>query len=63
MSTSKLTISWPPSYVGWILQTNALTLLNAAAWGDLAGSQTNSQMVFPTTDPKVPTEYFRLRHP
>jgi hypothetical protein len=63
LTASALTISWPPSYVGWILQTNTLDLLNAAAWRDLPGSQTNSQMVFPTSDATVPTEYFRLRHP
>jgi hypothetical protein len=63
LKASTLTISWPPSYVGWILQTNALDLTNVGAWRDLPGSQTNSQMVFPTGDPDVPTQYFRLRHP
>jgi hypothetical protein len=60
VSGSKLTISWPPSYVGWILQTNAAGLRNSAAWGDLPGSLSGSQMTLPVSGQN---EYFRLRHP
>lgn len=63
LTASKLTVSWPSTYVGWILQTNAIDLKNAAAWHDAPGSLTNSQMTFSTDDPTIPTEYFRLRHP
>ena len=62
MKGTSLTISWPSNYVGWILQ-NAVGLVNPAVWRDVPGSSTNSQMAFPTTDPKLPTQYFRLRHP
>ena len=63
LTASKLTVSWPANYVGWILQTNALDLGNFTAWRDVPGSITNSQMTFPSSDPTTPTEYFRLRHP
>jgi hypothetical protein len=62
-SASKLTVSWPSSYIGWILQTNTVGLGNPAAWGDVPGSRTNSQTTFPTTDVSRPSEFFRLRHP
>lgn len=63
VSASKLTVSWPASYVGWVLQTNALGLGNPANWRDVPGSLTNLQMTFPTGAPSIPTEFFRLRHP
>lgn len=58
-----LTISWPSNYVGWILQTNSLNVGNSLSWGDLPFSQTNWRMTFPTTNPAIPMEFFRLRHP
>lgn len=63
LGTSGVTISWPPSYVGWILQTNTAGLGSPGAWGDVPGSQTQSQMLFPVGAPNRPTEFFRLRHP
>jgi len=63
LSASTVTISWPSAYVGWILQTNTVGLLYPAAWGDVPGSITHSQMTFPTGGPNAPIEFFRLRHP
>lgn len=60
---SQITVSWPPAYVGWILQTNNLGLANPAAWGDVPDSLTRSQMTFPTSSANTPAEFFRLRHP
>jgi hypothetical protein len=62
-SASKVTISWPPAYVGWILQTNTAGVRNPAAWGDVPDSITRSQMTFPLGGPNAPAEFFRLRHP
>jgi hypothetical protein len=58
-----VTVSWPSSYAGWILQTNTAGVGYNVHWGDLPGSETNRQMTFPTTNPAVPAEFFRLRHP
>jgi hypothetical protein len=63
LSASKLTISWPSSYVGWILQTNTVGLSNPGAWVDVPGSVTNSQLAFPAGSPNPIIELFRLRHP
>jgi len=63
VNASTVTISWPQSYVGWILQTNTLRLGSSAGWGGVPGSSTMKQMSFPLNDPAIPVEYFRLRHP
>lgn len=63
LSASALTVSWPSNYVGWLLQTNIVALYNPAAWNDVPASLTNSQMIFPTSDRSIPTQFFRLRHP
>jgi autotransporter-associated beta strand protein len=66
-SGGTLTIGWPATHLGWILQsqTNALTtgLATASnAWTDVAGtgSGTNSLITDNRTNPAV---FFRLRHP
>ena len=62
-SPAGVTITWPPTYAGWILQTNAVGLGQPGAWGDVPNSPGQSQMIFPTNDPKAPIRFFRLRHP
>ncbi|HTR43141.1 MAG TPA: malectin domain-containing carbohydrate-binding protein, partial [Pseudomonadales bacterium] len=62
-SGPNLKISWPTNYVGWVLQTNSIDLGNSADWGDVPGSQTNSQITFPMTNPALDREFFRLRFP
>jgi hypothetical protein len=63
VSGGNLTVSWPKSYVGWIVQTNAVDVGNNLYWGDVPGSGTNQQATFQTTNPAIPREFFRLRHP
>jgi len=63
ISGGNLTIRWPSNYVGWILQTNTVEVGNSLDWGDQPGSQATQQMTFPTTNPAIPREFFRLRHP
>jgi hypothetical protein len=58
-----LMVNWPTNYIGWILQTNLVSPGNTAAWGDVPGSETQSQMSWPVNNPMVPQGYFRLRHP
>ncbi|MGH7972560.1 MAG: hypothetical protein ACREIC_27925, partial [Limisphaerales bacterium] len=60
-TSSGVSISWPPSYTGWVLQTNAVGSANPSGWGDLPESVTRSQMTF-TAGPSH-TEFVRLRHP
>lgn len=63
VSGPTLMVSWPASYVGWILQTNTLGLDHAAAWGDVPASRTNWRLGVSVSSPVVPREFFRLRHP
>jgi len=63
VSAHGLTISWPPAYVGWILQTNTVGLGTANAWGDVFQSLTRSNMDFPASFFGSKAESFRLRHP
>lgn len=58
-----LTLSWPSNYVGWILQTNVINVGVSNDWHDVPGSETNTQLAFPMTDPPVTEEFFRLRYP
>jgi xylan 1,4-beta-xylosidase len=63
VQASTLTISWPSTYVGWILQTNGISLGNPAQWNDVPPSTTRSQMSFPLAPNSATAEFFRLRHP
>jgi len=64
VSAGNITLSWPASYIGWILQvqTNALTKGISTNWVDVPGSASTNQVVFPigTTNGTV---FFRLRYP
>ena len=66
LSGSTLTIGWPATHLGWILQqqTNKVSvgLSPTNTWYDVSGtsSGTNASM---TINPANPTVFFRLRHP
>ncbi len=64
VSAGNITLSWPVSHIGWILQvqTNALNKGISTNWVDVPGSASTNMMVFPivTTNGTV---FFRLRYP
>ena len=64
VSGSTLTISWPTTHLGWILQsqTNALNIGLGRNWQDIAGtaSVTSTNMAIV---PATPSAFYRLRHP
>lgn len=64
VSGGQLTLSWPASHLGWILQaqTNALSIGISSNWSDVAGSASSTQAVMPI-DPVSPTVFYRLRSP
>jgi hypothetical protein len=64
VSGSSLTLGWPESHRGWILQaqTNNLSTGLSSNWYDIAGSQSSTQAVM-TVNPANPTVFYRLRHP
>lgn len=63
-STGHLTLSWPASYQGWILQqqTNSANLGSGIGWVDLPGS-TSLTSTNITINPAMPTVFYRLRYP
>jgi autotransporter-associated beta strand protein len=67
VSGSTLTISWPTTHLGWILQsqTNALNTgltVPTNSWHDISGSATVTQEPI-NINAANPTVFFRLRHP
>lgn len=64
VSGNSLTLSWPATHQGWILQsqTNSLNVGIGATWTDVAGSDSVTQVVTPI-NPANPTVFYRLRHP
>ncbi len=63
LSGGNVTVFWPSSYVGWILQTNTAGLGSSGSWGDLPASRTNRQAAIPLGGRGSGAEFFRLRHP
>ena len=67
VSGSTLTVGWPTTHLGWILQvqTNGLNIgltTPTNAWFDVAGSSGLNSTNFPIR-PANPTVFYRLRHP
>jgi alpha-L-arabinofuranosidase len=64
LTEGNLTLSWPATHLGWILQvqTNSLGMGLGANWIDIAGSDaiTSTNISMNATNPAV---FFRLRHP
>ena len=58
-------ISWPVSYAGWILETNASINTNAAVWSAVSISkfQTNGATVIATVPLAGANVFYRLRKP
>lgn len=67
VSGSTLTITWPATHQGWILQnqTNALNVgltTPTNTWYDVPNSTSTTQAVI-TVNPANPTVFYRLKHP
>ncbi|MBC8095538.1 MAG: autotransporter-associated beta strand repeat-containing protein, partial [Akkermansiaceae bacterium] len=64
VSGGNLTLDWPQSHVGWILQsqTNALSAGLGTNWVDVASSSTTNSVSLPINSAN-PTVFFRLRAP
>jgi hypothetical protein len=64
VSGNTLSLSWPASYLGWILQsqTNALNVGISSTWTDVPGTAavTSTNIAI---NPANPSMFFRLRHP
>ena len=54
-------LSWPESYLGWLLQTNG-NLKNVDQWSDIEGTDSKTNQTVPIT-PALIRQFFRLREP
>lgn len=59
---NSLSLTWPATHLGWIAQSNSVSLANTNFWFDIAGSQsaTNLNVII---NPATPNVFYRLRHP
>jgi fibronectin-binding autotransporter adhesin len=64
VSGNTLSLSWPSSHLGWVLQsqTNSLSTGLSTNWVDVAGSGSMTSTNI-TIDPTRPTQFYRLRRP
>jgi len=57
-----LELRWPGSFLGWHAQSNALSVSAGAAWFDIAGSQSATNLSIPLGLGRTNT-FYRLRQP
>jgi hypothetical protein len=62
VSGSNLSLTWPADHLGWIAQSNSVSVANTNLWFDIPGSQTTTNLNV-TINPTAPQIFFRLRHP
>jgi autotransporter-associated beta strand protein len=64
VSGNSMTISWPATHLGWILQsqTNSLSTGLSTNWVNMAGTATVTSTNIPVSA-TVPTAFYRLAHP
>jgi hypothetical protein len=67
VTTNRMVLSWPTSYIGWELQQQIRALTNgisvfATNWTTVVNSQTTNQ-VFITITPSTGAAFYRLTHP
>ena len=59
---SQLTLSWPANYLGWLLQSNSVGLIQTNAWFLVPGSDSTTQQVI-QIDATKPAVFYRMIHP
>lgn len=61
-SNNALELSWPASYLGWRLESNAVSLSATSAWFTVSGSTGTNQVTIPLGSPPD-NVFFRLVYP
>jgi autotransporter-associated beta strand protein len=59
-SAGTLTLNWPTSYIGYLLQSNSVSLIDTGAWYTVPGSISVNQMIMSVDNTKT-NVFFRLR--
>ena len=55
-----LQLSWPETHRGWYMQSNSVDIANSAAWFNVEGSQTETNLNI-TINPSIPRVFYRLK--
>ncbi len=61
-SGGNINLSWPASYLGWIAQSNAVSVVNLNGWFDIPGSSSTTSLVI-TPSASQTNVFYRLRYP
>ena len=63
-SSGSITLAWPSSYTGWLLQvqTNSLSTGLGSGWVTVAGSSATNRVILPV-NPANPCVFYRLAYP
>jgi hypothetical protein len=62
VSGNALVLTWPADHLGWIAQSNSVSLANTNFWNDLPGSGSATSLTN-TFSPNAAYVFYRLRHP
>lgn len=62
VSGNQLTLSWPSSHIGWLLQSNSVGLTSTGAWVTVSGSGSTNQFTY-TVDASKTSVFFRMLKP
>ncbi len=62
VSGGNINLSWPENYMGWIAQSNSVSVADPNAWSDIPGSSGVTSLVI-TPSTSQPGVFYRLRLP
>jgi hypothetical protein len=62
ISSGTLALTWPGSHLGWLAQSNSVSVAAPTMWFDIAGSDTVTNLNI-AINPGVANVFYRLRHP
>jgi hypothetical protein len=62
VSGTTLSLTWPADHLGWIAQSNSITIGSPGFWHDIPGSQSGTNLDV-TLNPAQAQVFYRLRHP
>jgi autotransporter-associated beta strand protein/T5SS/PEP-CTERM-associated repeat protein len=62
VSGNVLTLAWPSDYLGWYVQSNAVSVASPSSWFDIPGSQTATTLSV-TMSPGKTNVFFRMHLP
>jgi len=62
VSLASFKLSWPADHLGWIVQSNSVSLAVAADWQDILSTASGTNYLV-NVNPAQPNVFYRLRHP